>query len=34
VYRTIQIHNGTIDVESTVGVGTSFIIVLPGAVGG
>ena len=34
VYRTIQIHNGTIDVESTVGVGTSFIIVLPGAVTG
>jgi signal transduction histidine kinase len=32
VYRTIQIHNGTIDVESTVGVGTSFIVVLPSAV--
>jgi len=29
VYRTIQIHNGDIDVESTVGVGTSFIVVLP-----
>jgi len=29
VYRTIQIHNGEIDVESTVGVGTTFIIVLP-----
>ena len=29
VYRTIQIHNGTIDVESTVGVGTAFIVVLP-----
>jgi signal transduction histidine kinase len=31
VYRTVQIHNGTIDVESTVGVGTSFIVVLPGS---
>jgi signal transduction histidine kinase len=31
VYRTIQIHNGEIDVESTVGVGTTFIIVLPAA---
>jgi signal transduction histidine kinase len=31
VYRTIQIHNGEIDVESTVGVGTSFIVVLPAA---
>jgi signal transduction histidine kinase len=29
VYRSIQIHNGAIDVESTVGVGTSFIVVLP-----
>ena len=29
VYRTIQIHNGEIDVESTVGVGTSFIVELP-----
>ncbi len=29
VYRTIQVHNGEIDVESTVGVGTTFIIVLP-----
>ena len=29
VYRTVQIHDGTIDVESTVGVGTSFIVVLP-----
>ncbi len=31
VYRTIQIHNGMIDVESTVGVGTTFIVVLPAA---
>ena len=31
VYRTIQIHNAEIDVESTVGVGTSFIVVLPAA---
>lgn len=31
VYRTIQIHNGQIDVESTVGVGTTFIVVLPAA---
>ncbi|MEY4094144.1 MAG: Sensor protein ZraS [Acidobacteriota bacterium] len=31
VYRTIQIHNGEIDVESTVGVGTTFIVVLPAA---
>lgn len=29
VYRTVQIHNGEIDVESTVGVGTTFIVVLP-----
>jgi signal transduction histidine kinase len=29
VYRTIQIHNGEIDVESTAGVGTTFIVVLP-----
>lgn len=29
VYRTVQVHNGTIDVESTVGVGTTFIVVLP-----
>jgi signal transduction histidine kinase len=33
VYRTIQIHNGEIDVESTVGVGTTFILTLPIAVG-
>ena len=32
VYRTIQIHNGTIDVESTVGNGTAFIVVLPASV--
>jgi signal transduction histidine kinase len=32
VYRTIQLHNGEIDVESTVGVGTTFIVVLPAAV--
>ena len=31
VYRTVQIHNGEIDVESTVGVGTSFIVILPSA---
>ncbi|HJU44679.1 MAG TPA: ATP-binding protein [Vicinamibacterales bacterium] len=31
VYRTIQIHNGDIDVESTVGVGTTFIVTLPSA---
>lgn len=31
VYRTIQVHNGEIDVESTVGVGTTFIIALPEA---
>ena len=29
VYRTVQIHDGAIDVESTVGVGTSFIVTLP-----
>jgi signal transduction histidine kinase len=33
VYRTIQIHNGDIDVESTVGVGTTFIVTLPSATG-
>ena len=31
VFRAVQIHNGTIDVESTVGVGTAFIVVLPSA---
>lgn len=31
VFRTIQIHDGTIDVESTVGGGTSFVVVLPKA---
>ncbi len=31
VYRTIQVHNGEIDVESTVGVGTTFVITLPEA---
>ena len=31
VYRTIQVHNGEIDVESTAGVGTTFIVVLPAA---
>lgn len=31
VYRTVQIHNGEIDVESTVGVGATFIVVLPAA---
>jgi signal transduction histidine kinase len=32
VYRTVQIHNGEIDVESTVGVGTTFMVVLPAAI--
>lgn len=31
VFRTIQIHDGTIDVESTPGVGTAFIVQLPAA---
>ena len=31
VYRTIQLHNGDIDVESTLGEGTTFIIKLPQA---
>jgi signal transduction histidine kinase len=34
VYRMVQIHNGTIDVESTVGVGTTFIVILPSVVSG
>jgi signal transduction histidine kinase len=29
VYRTISIHNGSIDVESTVGRGTTFTVTLP-----
>ena len=33
VFRTIQIHDGTIDVESRAGVGTSFIMMLPEAQG-
>ena len=32
VYRAVQIHNGTIDVESTVGAGTAFVVVLPAAI--
>ena len=32
VYRTIQVHNGEIDVESTVGVGTTFTVTLPSSV--
>ena len=31
VYRTVQVHNGEIDVESTVGLGTAFVVVLPAA---
>ena len=31
VYRTIQLHNGDIDVESTPGVGTTFVIKMPKA---
>src|SRR5690606_36517968 len=31
VYRTVQLHNGDIDVESTPGVGTTFIIKVPRA---
>ena len=33
VYRTIQLHNGDIDVESTPGEGTTFIIKMPKAGG-
>jgi signal transduction histidine kinase len=31
VFRTVQLHNGDIDVESTVGTGTTFVIRLPAA---
>ena len=31
VYRTVQLHNGDIDVESTPGVGTTFVIRMPRA---
>jgi signal transduction histidine kinase len=31
VFRTVQLHNGDIDVESTVGTGTTFVIRLPRA---
>jgi signal transduction histidine kinase len=31
VYRTVQLHNGDIDVESTPGVGTAFVIRMPKA---
>jgi signal transduction histidine kinase len=31
VYRTVQLHNGDIEVESTPGVGTTFIIRVPRA---
>ena len=31
VYRTVQLHNGTIEVESTEGRGTTFRLVLPKA---
>lgn len=34
VYRTVQMHNGDIDVESTPGVGTSFVIKMPRAYAG
>jgi signal transduction histidine kinase len=33
VYRTVQLHNGDIDVESTPGVGTTFVIKMPKASG-
>jgi signal transduction histidine kinase len=31
VFRTVQLHNGDIEVESTVGTGTTFVIKLPRA---
>ncbi|HEY8535619.1 MAG TPA: ATP-binding protein, partial [Vicinamibacterales bacterium] len=34
VYRTVQLHDGEIEVQSTPGTGTTFRIVLPEAVGG
>ena len=30
-FRTVQLHNGDIDVESTVGTGTTFVVRLPRA---
>jgi signal transduction histidine kinase/uncharacterized protein YjiS (DUF1127 family) len=33
VYRTVQLHNGDIDVESTPGMGTTFVIKMPKASG-
>ena len=33
VYRTVQLHNGDIDVESTPGAGTTFVIKMPKASG-
>jgi light-regulated signal transduction histidine kinase (bacteriophytochrome) len=34
VYRTIQLHSGDIDVESTPGAGTTFVIKMPRAAPG